>query len=57
MDGGRNVELRASEGAGTVGLGRLVYGPSHENYQMVLEHVGRLEPGEQKLVLPFPEQR
>lgn len=57
MDENRNVilDLRATDGAGAVGVGRLVYGPAHAQYEMLLEHVGGLEPGEQKPVTPFPE--
>lgn len=31
------------------------YAPSHPRYKGILEHVGPLEPGEQKLVMPWPD--
>lgn len=31
------------------------YPPSHPEYKKILEHVGPLEPGQQKLVMPWPD--
>jgi hypothetical protein len=31
------------------------YAPSHPEYKKILDHVGPLEPGQQKLVMPWPD--
>lgn len=53
-DGTIILDLRATDGAGAIGDARLVYGKDHEDYQMVLDHLGGLAPGESKPVPPFP---
>ena len=53
-DGTLVLDLRA-EAPGIVGIARLVHEPSHERYAAWLEHLGGLQPGEQKLVPPWPE--
>jgi hypothetical protein len=34
---------------------RLTYPPSHPQYRNVLDHIGGLEPGQKKLVPPWPD--
>jgi hypothetical protein len=46
--------LTAHGHGGIIGDGSRVYPPSHPDYQMVLAHLGGLEPGESKPVPPFP---
>lgn len=53
-DGTVVLDLRAEDGSGVRGRGQLRYPPSHKDYQMVLDHVGGLRPGEEKPVPPFP---
>ena len=59
MDVDRNVilELRATDGQGSIGMGRLVYTPDHEQYKSVITHLGGLNPGESKPVRPFPTRQ
>jgi hypothetical protein len=56
-DGSIVLDLRASDGRGILGDGRLVYPKSHPSYREVLEHLGGLEAGETKPVPPWPVQR
>jgi hypothetical protein len=53
-DGTIILDLRA-EGPGVVGDAQLVYAPTHEQYQSVLEHLGGLQPGEEKAVPPWKD--
>jgi hypothetical protein len=53
-DGTIVLDLRATDGAGATGDARLVYGKDHKDYQMVLDHLGGLAPGDSKPVPPFP---
>jgi hypothetical protein len=53
-DGTIELSLRAEGPGGIVGHGRMTYAPSDKDYQMVLEHLGGLKPGETKLVPPWP---
>lgn len=53
-DGTIEISLRAEGPGGIVGHGRITYAPSHKDYQMILEHLGGLRPGETKLVPPWP---
>jgi hypothetical protein len=34
---------------------RMTYPPSHPEYRKVLDHIGGLEPGQKKLVPPWPD--
>lgn len=34
---------------------RMTYPPSHPEYRKVLDHIGGLEPGQEKLVPPWPD--
>jgi len=52
-DGTIVLELRAEDGKGSVGEGRLVYPPSDPRYQEILKHLAPLKPGETKLVPPW----
>lgn len=40
-------------GAGASGISLLSYSKDHERYYEILSHVGPLEPGEEKPVLPW----
>lgn len=53
-DGTVVLTLRAEGPHETIGDGVIVYPPSHDDYQYVLDHLGGLEPGEEKMVRPFP---
>ena len=53
-DGTIQLQLRAEDGSGTVGDALLTYPKNHPQYQMILDHLGGLRPGEQKPVKPFP---
>ncbi|MBN9686957.1 MULTISPECIES: hypothetical protein [unclassified Corallococcus] len=53
-DGTLTLTLRAS-GPGMTGDARLVYPPTHAQYELIKNHVGAIKPGEQKPVAPFPE--
>jgi hypothetical protein len=54
-DGTVVLDLRAEGTHGETGVAQAVYPPSHPQYESVLQHVGGLRPGEQKLVLPWPD--
>lgn len=55
-DGTIVVLLYASDPAtGSIGQALFRYPPPHENYRKWLDHLGGLEPGEEKLVCPWPE--
>lgn len=46
------MQLRA-QGSGSIGDSVLVYKPSHPSYTEIVDHLGGLEPGEEKPVPPF----
>jgi hypothetical protein len=50
-DGTIELDLYARGG----GQARVVYSPSHAEYQRVLAHLGGLSPGQSKLVPPWPD--
>lgn len=54
-DGVITLRLRADE-HGRVGEGLLIYRPGDKDYQMVLDHLGGLKPGEIKPVAPWPDR-
>jgi hypothetical protein len=54
-DGTLQLQLRAEGEGGLVGDALLSYPPSHENYQMILNHLGGMTPGRSKPVPPFFE--
>jgi hypothetical protein len=55
-DGTLVLQLRAEDGAGTVGEGYFRYPPDHPQYRSTLEHIGAdMRPGESRPVPPFPE--
>ncbi len=51
-----NLQLRAEAESGMVGEAMLAYPPDHTQYQSILDHLGGLEPGEEKPVLPWPDE-
>ncbi len=51
------LDLRASDGRGILGDGRVVFPKAHPHYGAVLEHLGGLAPGETKPVPPWPDRR
>jgi hypothetical protein len=55
MDAEGNVvlELHAKHENGASGIARLVYPPTHPEYENILSHLGGLMPGEKKPVLPW----
>lgn len=54
-DGTLVLDLVATAG-GTRGHGRVTYAPSDPQYAEVLEHLGGMQPGERKLVPPWPDE-
>lgn len=52
-DGTIVMDLRAT-GPGVMGDARITYPKDHKDYQMVLDHLDGLAPGETKPVPPFP---
>lgn len=52
-DGTLVLDLRAEDGAGTVGHAQLRYPKGHAQYQEVLDHIGGLTPGQEKPVPPW----
>jgi hypothetical protein len=54
-DGTIVLQLRATDPASVVmGDAQFEYPPGHPRYEEVLEHIGGLEPGEEKPVPPWP---
>ena len=53
-DGTIELLLRAEGPGGMRGDAKFSYPPTHPQYQMVLTHVGGLEPGKPKPVPPWP---
>lgn len=43
-------------GGGITGHGVIEYHPDHPDYQMILDHLGGLKPGQTKPVPPFPDE-
>lgn len=54
-DGTLVLDLRAEEDGGLVGHGRVTYAPDDPHYQEVLDHLGGLEPGQEKPVRPWED--
>lgn len=54
-DGTITLRLRAEGPAGMIGEAALVYRPSDKDYGAILDHLGGLQPGQEKLVPPFPD--
>jgi hypothetical protein len=52
-DGTIILDLKAVGEDGQVGSGRLVYSPTHPEYENIKKHLGGIEPGESKPVPPF----
>lgn len=53
-DGTIRMRLKAEGIPGLVGYANFDYPPDHPEYQEVLEHLGGMQPGEKKLVPPWP---
>ena len=51
------LDLRASDGRGVLGDGRVVVPPGDPRFPSFLDHVGGLQPGETKPVPPWPDGR
>lgn len=54
-DGTIVLDLRVEGLDGSIGDARVVYPPSHGEYQRILAHLGGLRPGETKDVRPWPD--
>jgi hypothetical protein len=55
-DGTIVLQLRAEiPASGAIGDAQLEYQPGHPRYGEVLEHIGGIKPGEEKLVPPWPD--
>ena len=55
-DGTIVLQLRAEGPNGITGDALLTYPPDHADYRKILDHVGGLEPGQEKPVPPFPDE-
>lgn len=55
-DGTIVLRLRAETPDGATGEGFFTYSPTDADYESVRRHVGGLEPGESKLVPPWPDE-
>ena len=51
-DGTITLQVRSLP-PGPVGYAKLVYAPSHPQYQAILKHIGGLAPGESRPVPPW----
>jgi len=56
-DGTIVLQLRAESSGGTIGDAVLRYPPDHPEYNKVLQHLGGLEKGQEKLVPPWEGQK
>ena len=56
-DGTIILDLKAVGEDGQVGSGRLVYAPSHPEYEKIKKHIGGIKPNEQKPVPPFDDKK
>ena len=54
-DGVIEMQLRAEGPNGVVGDALFLYPPDHPRYGEILAHLGGLEPGQSKLVPPWPD--
>lgn len=52
-DGVLHLLLRAEDPSGAVGDAAFEYAPGDEDYQEMINHLGGIQPGEQKLVPPW----
>jgi hypothetical protein len=52
-DGTIVLDLRAESPQGDIGMARLEYAPSDPKYRELLELLGGLKPGEEKLMPPW----
>lgn len=56
-DGTLLLDLRAEGSGGLRGHGRFVYRRGDKDYEMVLKHLGGMQPGETKPVPPWKEEK
>jgi hypothetical protein len=56
-DGTIQLQLRAVNGSGAMGDALMTYPKDHPEYQMILDHIDGLTPGEHKPVKPFPPEK
>ena len=57
-DGTILLTLRAEEEGGTaIGDAQLLYPTDHEEYETILEHIGGIEPGQEKTVAPWDQKQ
>ena len=56
-DGTIFLQLRAASPGGTVGDALFRYPPDHPEYNKVLQHLGGLKKGQEKLVPPWEDQK
>src|SRR5262249_17321006 len=49
------LRLRTLTGEALHGEAQLEYGSDHPQYQAILDHLGGLDPGQTKLVAPWPD--
>lgn len=54
-DGTLELTLRATDGKGMVGDALLRLAPGDKDYEMWLQHLGGMKPGEEKIIAPFAE--
>ena len=54
-DGTINLQLRAEGPDGIRGDAFFSYPPDHPRYENILAHVGPIEPGDQRPVLPWED--
>lgn len=50
------LTLRAETG-GVIGDAQFIYKTSDPQYEAISKHIGRMRPGTEKIVLPFPEKK
>lgn len=55
-DGTLVLNLRAETG-GAIGHAEFRFKKGDPKYAEILQHVGKIEPGEEKAVMPFPEKK
>lgn len=48
--------LKAEHESGVAGHAQFMFPKGHERYHEILDHVGGLEPGDEKLVPPWPDE-
>ena len=54
-DGTIVMRIGSNSEATGKGEARILYDKDHEKYQMIIEHLGGIQPGEEKSIPPWPE--